>query len=201
MPRELPIFPLSTVLFPDGVLPLRIFEARYMDMARDCLKHDLPFGVCLITHGGEVGQPAEHEAVGCLAHIRDWDMQQLGLLQVRTVGGQRFKIQSRRTTPAGLILASTTPLTEDPVVAVSSTFDDCQALMRRIIDEVCRQQADPQQRMIAEPFRVESAGWLANRLAECLPMPGPLKHRLMAGTDPIERLTAVQTWLRQQRVI
>lgn len=199
--QDLPIFPLSTVLFPGGVLPLRIFEARYTDMVRNCLRHDLPFGVCLITRGGEVGQPAEHETIGCLAHIGAWDMQQLGLLQLRTIGGMRFRIQSRRISPAGLILATTTPIADDPRVPVPDELSDCQALVRRIVEEVRRNETDPQQRMIAEPPDDNSAGWVANRLAECLPMPGPKKQALMCMDDPVERLTAIQAWLRQQRAL
>ena len=103
---DVPVFPLSTVLFPGGVLPLRIFEARYMDMVKVCMQRDAPFGVCLITRGGEVGEPAEHEAVGTLAHIRGWDMEQLGLLQLRTIGGLRFRIVDRRVGRNGLIRAS-----------------------------------------------------------------------------------------------
>ena len=79
----LAIFPLSTILFPGGVLPLRVFEARYMDMVRECMKHERPFGVCQISHGHDAGLPAEHERVGCLAQITEWDMEQLGLLRLR----------------------------------------------------------------------------------------------------------------------
>src|SRR4030095_11953049 len=91
---RLPIFPLSTVLFPGGLLPLRIFETRYMDMARDCLRDESPFGVCLITRGAEVGQPAAFETIGCVARIHAWDMAQLGVLNVRAVGVQRLRVLS-----------------------------------------------------------------------------------------------------------
>ena len=86
MNADVPVFPLGTVLFPGGVLPLRIFEARYMDMVRERMQREAPFGICLITRGGEVGEAAEHEPVGCLAHIRGWDMEQLGVLQLRAAG-------------------------------------------------------------------------------------------------------------------
>ena len=86
----LPIFPLNTVLFPDGLLPLRVFETRYMDMTRERMKSSLPFGVCLIKDGNEVGTPAVPEPTGCLARIIDWDMQQLGMLHLQTRGGQRL---------------------------------------------------------------------------------------------------------------
>ncbi len=103
--EDVPIFPLGTVLFPGGVLPLRVFEARYMDMVRACMQSGSPFGVCMITRGTEVGEAAEHEALGCLASIIDWDMEQLGLLQIRARGGQRFEARERRVQRDGLVRA------------------------------------------------------------------------------------------------
>ena len=76
-PERVPIFPLSTVLYPGALLPLRIFEARYMDMAKECLKTGGPFGICLIREGAEVGTPAVPEPVGCLARIAEADMEEL----------------------------------------------------------------------------------------------------------------------------
>jgi Lon protease-like protein len=88
----LPLFPLNAVLFPDGVLPLKVFETRYIDMVRDCMKRESTFGVVLIKSGQEVGSAAEPETVGTLAHIIDWDAPQLGVLLLATNGGQRFQI-------------------------------------------------------------------------------------------------------------
>jgi len=89
---EIPIFPLGTVLFPGGVLPLKLFEARYLDMAARCMRSNSPFGVCLISEGGEVGEPAVPHGLGTIARIVDWDMSQPGLLFIKTVGGERFRI-------------------------------------------------------------------------------------------------------------
>ena len=69
--ETVPVFPLQTVLFPGSLLPLRIFEVRYMDMAKACLKEGSPFAVCLIKEGSEVGAPALPEPIGCLARIAD----------------------------------------------------------------------------------------------------------------------------------
>src|SRR4051812_18221945 len=92
---SLPLFPLNTVLFPGGRLPLRIFEQRYMDMAKVCLKDGSPFGVCLIVEGKEVGEPAIPADIGTLARITTWDMAQLGVLQIVALGVQRFRIRDR----------------------------------------------------------------------------------------------------------
>ena len=102
------------MLFPGGRLPLRIFETRYMDMAKACLREDAPFGVCLIREGAEVGAPATPFEVGTLAKISEWDMQQLGLLQIVATGGARFRILERRTQADGLQRARVELLAEEP---------------------------------------------------------------------------------------
>ncbi|HET9471409.1 MAG TPA: LON peptidase substrate-binding domain-containing protein, partial [Usitatibacter sp.] len=101
--QTVPIFPLNTVLFPGSALPLRIFEVRYVDMAKDCLKRDEPFGVCLIQEGEEVGVPAVPERVGCLARIAQCDVEELGIIKVRAVGLERFRIVSSEVNKQGLI--------------------------------------------------------------------------------------------------
>jgi hypothetical protein len=111
--ENLPLFPLGAVLFPGGSLPLRIFETRYMDMAKACLREGAPFGVCLIREGREVGAPATPFDVGTLATIEAWDMQQLGMLQIVARGGQRFRILERRVQPDGLLRASVEILADD----------------------------------------------------------------------------------------
>ena len=201
MLADVPIFPLSSVLFPGGVLPLRIFEARYMDMVRDCMRQDAPFGVCLITRGGEVGEPAEHEAIGCLAHIRGWDMEQVGLLQLRTVGGARFRIVDRRVGRNGLIRASIDRLPDDPRLAVPEEQAECTRLVRRIVEDLRAREPDPDKRMIEEPGDFESAAWIANRLCEFLPIAAPTKHKLMALDEPLTRLAIVHRWLQQHQVL
>ena len=115
---EIPLFPLRTVLFPGGRLPLRIFEQRYLQMAKACLRHEQPFGVCLIREGREVGEPALPEEVGCMARIVEWDMPQFGVLQVVARGERRFRIQSRRVQADGLALASAQLLGEESDAAL-----------------------------------------------------------------------------------
>ncbi|HOA92747.1 MAG TPA: LON peptidase substrate-binding domain-containing protein [Quisquiliibacterium sp.] len=198
---DIAIFPLGSVLFPGGVLPLRVFEARYMDMVRDCMQHGAPFGVCLITRGREVGEAAEHEPVGCLATITDWDMQQLGLLQIRTRGGMRFRVLERRVQKDGLVRADLEPIEDDPRVEVPEPFADCARLVRRIVDDLVAREPDPLNRMVAEPYDFASAGWVANRLCEFLPIPARARQKLMELPDPLARLSLVHQYLQQHRVL
>src|SRR5689334_21935418 len=104
--REIFIFPLNTVLYPDGVLPLKVFEQRYIEMTKACLRDGVPFGVCLIREGREVGAAAVPEPVGCLATIEQWDMPQLGVFQLVTRGGERFRIREMQVAANHLISAA-----------------------------------------------------------------------------------------------
>jgi len=205
MPAELlsnlPIFPLGTVLFPESALPLRIFEARYMDMVRGCMQTGAPFGVCLIVKGKEVGSPADHERIGCLATITDWDMEQLGLLHIRTRGGGRFSITDRRVQSDGLILAEATPIEPDPEEPLASKYADCAILLRRIVEDLIEKEPNALNRMIGEPYRYESSSWVSNRLCEFLPIPATAKQKLMELPDPQARLEIVHQYLQQHRVL
>ena len=177
---DLPLFPLGTVLFPGGLLPLRLFEQRYLEMAKACLRDSSPFGVCLIREGAEVGAPATPESVGCLANIVQWDMQQLGLLQIVAQGAGRFRIVERRLEANGLARASVELLPEEIDAAVPQHLATCAELLRRLATE-------HGERLFAAPFRFESCAWVGARLAEVLPLPGPLKQQLLE-LDGLQRL-------------
>jgi Lon protease-like protein len=188
---NLPIFPLNTVLFPGGLLPLRIFEARYMDMARDCLKRDEPFGVCLIREGSEVGAPAVPEGIGCLAKILEWDMQQQGILNIKTRGGQRFRILERTTGPQGLISANVELIPPETSAAVPAEFASCARLLEMVV-------ADQGKPVFAEPHAFNDASWVGYRLAEILPVPLVAKQKLLELTDSHGRLSILQRFLESR---
>ena len=154
--NDIPLFPLNTVLFPGGRLPLRIFEQRYMEMAKACLRDAAPFGVCLIREGREVGEPALPAEVGCLARITQWDMPQLGLLQVTALGEQRFRILERRVEPNGLARASIELLAHDEDAAIPESCAGCARLLERVIDQ--------QGGLFEPPHRLDSASWVSARL-------------------------------------
>ena len=184
--NEVPLFPLNTVLFPGGRLPLRIFEQRYMDMAKACLRDASPFGICLIREGREVGLPAIPADVGTLARIGTWDMPQLGMLHVTALGQQRFRILERRVQANGLALASLEPLAGDVDAPVPPSCAGCVSLLERVIEQ--------QSGLFEQPHRLDSASWVSSRLAEILPLPLPAKQELLELTDArtrIERLNAL----------
>lgn len=176
------------MLFPGGLLPLRVFEQRYLEMAKDCLRASTPFGVCLIREGAEVGAPATHEDIGCLAHIKHWDMQQLGLLQLIAQGGQRFRVLARRIRADGLILADIALLADDADAPIPGKFAACRQLLERIV-------AEHGERLFAPPFLLDSSAWVGARLAEVLPLPAAARQRLLELEDALQRLEILQRLL------
>jgi len=187
---EVPLFLLNTVLFPGGLLPLRVFEQRYLEMAKVCLRESKPFGVCRIREGVEVGAPATHEDIGCLARIVHWDMQQLGLLQIVAQGAERFRVVERRLQSDGLALASIEPLPEDADAPLPESFAAGRQLLERIA-------AEHGERLFAQPFRFDSSAWVSARLAEVLPLAGPVKQRLLEIDDSLQRLELLQQLLTE----
>lgn len=188
---NVPIFPLNAVLFPGGLLPLRVFEARYMDMTRDCMKRGEPFGVCLIREGSEVGAPAVPEATGCLAKILEGDMQQQGILNIKTRGGQRFRILERHTGAQGLISAKIELIPAEKSVAVPEEFASCARLLEMVV-------ADQGKPVFAEPHAFDDASWVGYRLAEILPVPLIAKQKLLELTDSLARLSILQRFLESR---
>lgn len=210
------LFPLSVVLFPQGVLPLRIFEARYMDMVRDCMRDGTAFGVCLITDtkGSGIDAPPVIADVGCLTRIAAWDMQQLGLLQIRTVGGERFRLLASEAQPNGLLIGEIDLIGDDDDQPVAAEHQPCVELLTRIIEDMSAQMAEKRrtgeaadgnpvlaQLPFEQPYRMESSAWVSNRLCEVLPVPLKAKQKLMELTDATTRLEIVHTYLKQHSVL
>ena len=193
-PRDIPIFPLNAVLFPGGLLPLRIFEQRYMEMTKDCLRDDEPFGICLIRSGREVGEPAVPEEIGCLARVVHWEMQQLGVLQVRVRGEQRFRILERRILESGLARARVDVLPPEKDDMVPEEFAACSTLLQLVIQK----HGD---RLIEAPHRFESASWVGARLTEILPVPLIAKQKLMELEDSLQRLEILHKVLVQHELV
>ena len=201
----LPLFPLRTVLFPGGVLPLRVFEARYVDMVRGAMRDGSDFGVVMIKKGQEVAErQVEVEDIGCRARIDDWSMEQFGVLMIATTGTDRFRILSHEVRPDGLMMAEVAPIEAEPAVAVPVEATACRALLKRIVDRLDgtpKQPDDPTPSPIAKPYLFDDATWIGNRLSEVLPLPLGVKHKLMALTDAPARLSILQQYLTQHGIV
>ncbi|PLZ03409.1 ATP-dependent protease [Burkholderia sp. WAC0059] len=202
---DLPLFPLHTVLFPGGLLPLKIFEARYLDMARACLREQTPFGVCLLKSGTEVAQPDEPavpETVGCLAEIDQCDVETFGMLLIRAHGTRRFRLLSHRVEASGLLVGMAEPLADDTPLEGQdrlACFGACAEVLERIIATI--RSRDPDGVPFAEPFRLDDPSWVSNRLAEVLPIPLRARQKLMELTDAGARIDVVHHYMRQHQLL
>lgn len=185
---EIPLFPLQTVLFPGGPLPLRIFEPRYVDMISHCLKTGIGFGVLLIRAGEETGPAATHE-VGTVASIVDWDQLSDGTLGVVVLGGARFMLRSARRQEDGLNLGVVELLEPEPTVALPERFTDMARLLEGVFEDL-----GPHYRHVTPDFG--DAGWVGCRLAELLPIDIEHKQRCLELFDPVARLEYLKPLLR-----
>lgn len=184
--REIPLFPLNTVLFPGGVLGLRIFEARYLDMVRDCTRSDARFGICLIMQGQEVGEPALPAAVGTLARIVDFDTLPDGVLGITVTGGTRFRVHRSRVRHNGLAVGEIRHWPDEAQVEVPVEFSLLPAILERLAEQAgLSWRNGPRE-------RYEDASWVGFRLAELLPLGEHERQGLLETTDPLERLAALR---------
>ena len=201
----IPLFPLNTVLFPGGVLPLKVFEKRYIDMVRDCMKREVGFGIVLIKSGSEVGAAAEPEAVGCLATIARWDMEKLGLLLLHAEGGQRFRILQTRELSDHRLEARVAMIAADKPVHVSAMHVRCAKALKLVIDDInAKGQAEQGIEFVspfATPLQFDDAGWVANRWCEILPIPLRARQKLLELDDAQSRLAVVDQYLQQHGIL
>jgi Lon protease-like protein len=188
--QELPLFPLHSVLFPDGPVSLRIFETRYLDMVSRCLKEDIGFGVVLIREGRETG-PAQVEDIGTVARIRDWDRLEDGLLGVVATGGRRFRLNSVRRQDDGLNLGRVEWIEEAPVSAVPPNLRHLAEIVVQVLPNL------PAAWQLIDT-RPEDAAWVGYRLAELLPVNLAEKQRLLEMEDPVGRLAEINRYFQRQ---
>jgi Lon protease-like protein len=189
MTTTIPIFPLNTVLYPGGMLPLKIFEQRYLEMTRDCLRDTTPFGVCRIKEGVEVGKPAQPAAVGCTAMIAEWEMPHLGVFHLKARGQQRFRIRSQTTQPSGLIRAEIELLEE----VAGSANEESLVLCRRVLEQIVSRLGTG---YFFAPLAYDDPRWVSYRLAEVLPLALEEKQALLETRDDRERLMRLYRLLK-----
>ena len=188
--ETLPLFPLGTVLFPGGLLDLRVFEPRYLDMVRDCGRGDHGFGVCLILQGEEVGAPALPAAVGCEARSEDFSSSPDGLLQLKVRGGRRFHVEHSRVRDNGLVVGEVRWLPAPPPRTLRPEYDLLALLLRRMVER-----AGPANRMQATEADFRDADWVGWRLAEWLPLDGDERQLLLQDDAADQRLQRLVEWI------
>jgi hypothetical protein len=178
MSRTLPLFPLHTVLFPGGRLELRIFERRYLDMVRDCIRDDSGFGVCLIREGSEAGTPASFADIGTSARVVDWAQRPDGLLGITAVGERRFRVLGSRAQPDNLVLGDVEWLAEPPPADIGPEH----AWLGGFLPEGM--------------LPAEDASALVFRVAESIALPSAFRQELLEVDAPLARLAKIERMLR-----
>lgn len=194
MTLSIPLFPLSAVLFPGGVLPLRIFEPRYLDMVSECLKTDSGIGVVLIRNGREAGEVADTYEVGTLCHIRYWHKRPDGLLGVTLQGEQCFRVISTEVKPNQLIIAEAELIPESPAIPVTESHQQLVDLLKQIINQL-----EPPYTTLTPEY--EDAAWVSARLVELLPIDLPAKQELLMTEDAVQRLDTITTILNKMDIL
>jgi len=174
MTMQIPLFPLGTVLFPEGVLPLRIFEPRYLAMIGDCMRTGSQFGVVLISEGKESGKPARFFQTGTLARIEDFDQLEDGYLGVTCRGGERFRVSEHRVQDDQLVTATVEKIDPETCHDVPSEFPAMQAFLQALTE---REELAEWSRTIAPDF--DSGEWVSCRLCELLPISMPSRQALL----------------------
>lgn len=190
----LPLFPLNTVLFPEGPLPLRIFETRYLDMVSQCLQTNSGFGVCLIKQGKEVGGSATTVDTGVVAKIVDWHQRHDGLLGISTIGQQRFKVNSVSLGANRLVMADITLLPMESPVELPDEYLHLVDVLRRLIDSAGHHYTNLTK-------RYADAGWVANRLVELLPIEMAHKQLFLEMDEPLKKLQLLSEMLDGKQVV
>ncbi len=184
---QVPLFPLNTVLFPGGPLPLRIFETRYIDMISERMRSDAPFGVLLIKDGQEADSSSTYE-VGTLARITDWYQGSDGLLGLTAIGEQRFRLQSAERQADGLNIGEVELIPEEPPMELPSEYQGMAEILGGVLDDLGR---------LYETLERDynNATWLTYRFVEILPIDLEQKQQCLENSDPAERLRLVNEML------
>jgi Lon protease-like protein len=201
---SIPLFPLKTILFPDGHLPLQVFEVRYLDLVKRCIAKGEEFGVVSLLDGSEIRVPEQHEtlsACGTMARIIDWTAPLPGLLQISCIGTTRFQIKSAEQLKHGLWMAEVDEVAEDMVVPIPSEQQDVANALGALIRSLQKKQISTANMSLAPPYRLDEAGWVANRWCELLRLDLEEKQRLLLQENPVLRLELVQDVLSENGLL
>lgn len=202
--QEIPLFPLGRALFPNGVLHLRIFEVRYLDMIRRCIEDGNEFGVVGLIEGREVRSPQGVEKLsnaGTMARIDAWHSPMPALIHLRCIGTTPFELLQSRQGKFGLWMGSALPLPIDPYVPIPVSLQPSADALGKLIANLQQEGAPPDAMPVAAPFRLTECGWVADRWGELLPLTAIQRQNLLRLRDPAQRLERVQDYLRLHGVL
>lgn len=192
--QELPLFPLNTVVFPEGILPLRIFEPRYLDMVKNCMRNSHGFGVVLLKKGKESGVAVDIFNTGTLCVISDWQSLPDGFLGITAKAEKKICVSSTHIESNNLLVGMVELLEQDPDLILPDEFNYMSDILKRIIKEV----GEPYNSI---PTHYDKAGWVGSRLAELLPLQLYAKQRLLEIDDHIVRLYHLKEAMQEAKFL
>jgi uncharacterized protein len=212
---RIPLFPLGTVLFPDGWLPLQIFEVRYLDMVQRCRREGQPFGVVCLNQGHEVRrldpgtsgpayEPVAFHPIGTLAEIVEFEQPLPGLLRIGCRGGGRFRILDSEQLPHGLWMAEVEALTADRPTPIPEELEPIVRALEQLHERLRLDQPEalgPHASAEPDNRSRQDAGWVSHRWAELLPLPPTSKQQLLTLESPLLRLELVGDALEQLGIL
>ncbi|MDH4396863.1 MAG: LON peptidase substrate-binding domain-containing protein [Limnobacter sp.] len=202
-PLTMPLFPLSTVLYPGGVLHLQIFEVRYLDLMRRCLREGTPFGVVSLLDGAEVRNPLERvnlAGIGTLAEIKHCEAISPTLLKIHAVGTQRFKLNAYEQQKAGLWVGEIETLDEEQTVQVPEHLQTSADTLDHVIKSIEEQGRSPDELPFKPPYLLNDCGWVSNRWCEILPLEKSTRLQLLGLDNPLLRLELVNDILVEKGI-
>lgn len=191
MTYSLALFPLQTVVFPGGLLPLRVFEPRYMDMVTQAIAERAAFGICAIREGRDIDTTAKHYTLGTRVHVMDWDMPQPGILHIQTQASERFVVRSSHSESTGLRIGEVDDVSPEPAIEVPAELTLGAEVLYQIINELGTEK-------FAQPHDYSNATWISYRLSEVLPLKLSVRQNLLEMNDSIARLTILTDFLKKQ---
>jgi Lon protease-like protein len=190
---ELPLFPLGTVLFPGALLPLQLFELRYLQMIGECERQGTGFGVVTLTQGREVHRPGEtpeqFEPIGTRVHIERIERPQAGVVLVWCRGLERFQIHSTQQRSDGLWRGQVQDWPAEPTTTVPEHLQYLAPKIQSALQTLSAQ--DSVVPHWPEPWALSDCAWLSHRWCELLPVPLAMKYRLFSLREPLMRLELV----------
>ena len=191
--ESLPLFPLGTVVFPGALLPLQIFELRYLQMIGECERTGTHFVVVTLTQGGEVHRPGgpveQFENVGTRMQVQKVERPHPGLLHVWSRGLQRVQVQQPSQSGHGLWTAQVQSAPPEPAVPVPPHLAYLSQQMQKALHHMGTQAGVG--RAWPEPWPLDDCAWLSDHFGELLPLPAQTKYRLLALPDPLLRLELI----------
>ena len=202
--EEMPLFPLNTVLFPDGYLPMQIFEVRYLDLIRNCLRTQSPFGIVCLLEGNEVRKPGEapmFSDMGTLTYVTDCDAPMPTLLKIQTKGAERFKLLSYEQKKNGLWVGQIQRMPADAAIEVPEHLQACSDTLASLIETLAASDLSPEQIPVKAPLKLNDCGWVANRWCELMPLEKATKLQLLALDNPLLRLELVNDELEARGLV